>query len=44
MDPWVTPDNLALVTDQYQLTMLQAYWREDLREEATFSLYARSLP
>jgi nicotinate phosphoribosyltransferase len=44
MSPWVTADELALVTDQYQLTMLQAYWREGLDGEATFTLYVRSLP
>jgi nicotinate phosphoribosyltransferase len=34
----------ALLTDLYELTMLQAYWREDLREEAVFSLFFRHLP
>jgi nicotinate phosphoribosyltransferase len=34
----------ALLTDLYQLTMLQAYWREGLRDEAVFSLYFRRLP
>lgn len=36
--------SLALVTDLYQLTMLQSYWREGMEEEATFSLYSRRLP
>ena len=43
-DPWVHDGNAALLTDLYQLTMLQAYWREGMEEEATFSLFARRLP
>ena len=42
--PWVTDDNAALLTDLYQLTMLQAYWREELFAPAVFSLFARRLP
>jgi len=42
--PWVDEDNAALLTDLYQLTMLQAYWREGMEEEAVFSLFARRLP
>ena len=42
--PWVTEHNLALLTDLYQLTMLQAYWREGMDGEAVFSLFARRLP
>jgi nicotinate phosphoribosyltransferase len=34
---------LALFTDLYELTMLQAYWREELGDEATFSLFVRRL-
>ncbi len=37
-------DQLALVTDQYQLTMAQAYVRSGKTGEATFSLYFRTLP
>ena len=37
-------ENLALLTDLYQLTMLQAYWRERLHDEAVFSLFVRRLP
>jgi nicotinate phosphoribosyltransferase len=40
---WITADNVALLTDLYELTMLQAYWREGMDREATFSLYSRSL-
>jgi nicotinate phosphoribosyltransferase len=41
---WVSDQNVSLVTDLYQLTMLQAYWREGMDGEATFSLYSRRLP
>jgi nicotinate phosphoribosyltransferase len=34
----------ALFTDLYQLTMAAAYFREGMRQEATFSLFARRLP
>lgn len=40
----VGPENVALLTDLYQLTMLQAYWREKMFEEAVFSLFVRRLP
>ena len=36
--------NLALFTDLYELTMLQAYWGEGMFEEAVFSLFVRRLP
>jgi nicotinate phosphoribosyltransferase len=38
------PGELGLLTDLYQLTMLQAYWREGMHGEAVFSLAFRSLP
>jgi nicotinate phosphoribosyltransferase len=41
---WVTERNIALLTDHYQLTMLQAYWREELFQDAIFSLFVRRLP
>ena len=41
---WVTDENVALLTDFYQLTMLQAYWREDMQASATFTLFVRRLP
>ena len=34
----------ALWTDLYELTMAASYLRRGMREEATFSLYIRSLP
>jgi nicotinate phosphoribosyltransferase len=42
--PWVDDANAALLTDLYQLTMAQAYWKEGVVEEAVFSLYFRELP
>lgn len=42
--PWVDDASAALLTDQYQLAMLQAYWREAMFEEAVFSLFVRRLP
>ncbi|WP_028484853.1 nicotinate phosphoribosyltransferase [Thioalkalivibrio sp. ALE17] len=35
---------LALFTDLYELTMLQAYYEENLHEPAVFSLFVRRLP
>jgi nicotinate phosphoribosyltransferase len=40
----VTDANAALFTDLYELTMLQAYWALEMREEAVFSLFSRRLP
>ncbi len=34
----------VLLTDLYELTMLQAYFDEDMHEPAVFELYVRSLP
>jgi nicotinate phosphoribosyltransferase len=42
--PWVTDRNAALLTDLYELTMLQAYWSEGLLGPAVFSLFVRRLP
>jgi nicotinate phosphoribosyltransferase len=39
-----TGENLTLLTDLYQLTMAQSYFREQRMESATFSLYIRSYP
>jgi nicotinate phosphoribosyltransferase len=36
--------NSALFTDFYELTMLQAYWRQGLTDEAVFDLFVRRLP
>lgn len=40
----VADSELALLTDLYQLTMLQAYWKEAMTERATFSLFFRKMP
>lgn len=40
MDPLTSP----LLTDLYQLTMLQAYAREGMNGEAVFEFFVRSLP
>ncbi|MFQ5689462.1 MAG: nicotinate phosphoribosyltransferase [Gemmatimonadota bacterium] len=40
----MTEPSSALLTDLYELTMLQGYWAEGLCDEAVFSLYIRSLP
>ncbi|RCV91672.1 nicotinate phosphoribosyltransferase [Billgrantia montanilacus] len=40
----VDDGDLVLLTDLYQLTMLQAYWKESMQERATFSLFFRKLP
>jgi nicotinate phosphoribosyltransferase len=37
-------DNVALLTDLYELTMLHAYWHEGMNDEAVFSLFVRKLP
>lgn len=42
--PWINADNLALLTDLYELTMAQAYWHEQMHGQAVFSLYFRKLP
>lgn len=44
MAPWVNDDNVALLTDLYELTMLRAYRESAMVEPATFSLFARKLP
>lgn len=37
-------ESVELLTDLYQLTMAQAYWREQLHEPAVFTLSVRRLP
>ncbi len=41
---FITPENLPLFTDLYELTMLQGYFEEDHNPRATFSLFFRDLP
>jgi nicotinate phosphoribosyltransferase len=40
----VDPTRSILLTDLYQLTMLQAYFAEGMEEPAAFELFARALP
>jgi nicotinate phosphoribosyltransferase len=40
----MTDRKLALLTDQYAITMVQGYWRERMMDEAVFSLFVRRLP
>lgn len=40
---WVDQNNAALFTDLYELTMLQAYVREGMDQEAVFDLFIRGL-
>ena len=42
--PWVDDGNVFLLTDQYELTMLQGYWAEEMTDTAVFSLFFRRLP
>ncbi|MDR7520725.1 MAG: nicotinate phosphoribosyltransferase [Armatimonadota bacterium] len=41
---YVTPDNLALLVDLYELTMADSYLRHGMNDRATFALFVRSLP
>lgn len=41
---WVCDETLALFTDLYELTMLQAYFDSGMTGEAVFSLFVRRLP
>jgi nicotinate phosphoribosyltransferase len=43
-DPWVDAASAALLTDVYELTMLQAYHAEGMNDRAVFSLFFRRLP
>jgi len=42
--PWIDELQSPLLTDLYQLTMLQAYVTNDMHGEAVFELFARRLP
>ncbi len=41
---WIDDRTVALFVDLYELTMAQAYVREEMHEDATFSLFVRKLP
>src|SRR5437879_13566835 len=42
--PWVNDSNAALLTDLYELTMLQSYFDEGMNDIAVFDLFMRRLP
>lgn len=44
MDDSVTWENMALLTDLYQLTMCAAYYEEGRDERASFELFIRDIP
>jgi len=44
MSPWLDDEDAALLTDLYELKMLQAYFEEGMEGSATFDLFARRLP
>ncbi|HEY3246965.1 MAG TPA: nicotinate phosphoribosyltransferase [bacterium] len=41
---FVTPRNMALLTDQYELVMADSYLAQQLNQPATFDLFIRQLP
>jgi len=41
--PWVNDSNAALLTDLYELTMLQSYFHEGMNGTAVFDLFVRRL-
>lgn len=41
---FVTPDNMGLLTDLYELVMADSYHRHGMNEPATFDLFIRGLP
>lgn len=41
---YIIPENLALFTDLYELTMMQGYYNQDHNPRATFDLFFRDLP
>ena len=42
--PWVDDTPVALFTDLYELTMVQAYLAEEMHDEAVFSLFVHRFP
>jgi len=44
MTHWVNDDNAAMLTDLYQLTMLQAYFDNGMNATAVFDFFVRRLP
>lgn len=44
MTSWVNDSNAALLTDLYELTMLQSYFDEGMNDLSVFDLFMRRLP
>jgi nicotinate phosphoribosyltransferase len=44
MTTWLNDSNAALLTDLYELTMLQSYFEEGMNDIAAFDLFMRRLP
>src|SRR5579883_2168172 len=44
MKGWVNDTNAALLTDLYELTMLQSYFDEGMNDRSAFDLFMRRLP
>src|SRR2546426_5087582 len=42
--PWVNDSNAALLTDLYELNMLQSYFDHGMNDVAVFDLFIRRLP
>ena len=42
--PWVNDSNAAMLTDLYELTMLQSYFDKGMNDVAVFDLFMRRLP
>ena len=41
---WVNDSNVALLTDLYELTMLESYFAEGMNDTAVFDLFIRRMP
>ncbi|MGB9668256.1 MAG: nicotinate phosphoribosyltransferase [Thermosulfidibacteraceae bacterium] len=41
---FLTPENMALLTDLYELTMADSYYRAGINDFTTFDLFVRELP
>ncbi len=41
---WMSQEDIALLTDLYELRMLQSYWETGMHGRAVFSLHFRKLP
>jgi nicotinate phosphoribosyltransferase len=39
----MNPEYSALLTDLYQLTMMQGYWQHEMHETAAFEFFVRKL-